>query len=135
MLIFLLFKEQIHSRRWIDSVCVFCILSGKKEERICQKMTIRTTIRKNDCISQSPVSIEFQCWTYFMPSQALKCWLQLVRSNKKCFFLLKPRTLYSRNVILHSWSLQWDKTSYFYYWKTEPSYLEKHLASNEKYWL
>lgn len=36
----------------------FCILSGKKEERICQKMTIRTTIRKNDCISQSPVSIK-----------------------------------------------------------------------------
>uniref|UniRef100_A0A8C3NN21 Uncharacterized protein n=1 Tax=Geospiza parvula TaxID=87175 RepID=A0A8C3NN21_GEOPR len=35
----------------------FCILSGKKEERICQKMTIRTTIRKNDCISQSPVNV------------------------------------------------------------------------------
>ncbi|XP_015484705.1 otogelin-like protein isoform X2 [Parus major] len=30
---------------------------GKKEERICQKMTIRTTIRKNDCISQSPVNV------------------------------------------------------------------------------
>ncbi|XP_069705857.1 otogelin-like protein [Phaenicophaeus curvirostris] len=31
---------------------------GKKEERICQKMTIRTNIRKNGCISQSPVSIK-----------------------------------------------------------------------------
>ncbi|XP_029858738.1 otogelin-like protein isoform X9 [Aquila chrysaetos chrysaetos] len=30
---------------------------GKKEERICQKMTIRTTIRKNDCISQSPINV------------------------------------------------------------------------------
>eukprot|EP00076_Gallus_gallus_P018585 XP_015138776.1 otogelin-like protein isoform X1 [Gallus gallus] len=30
---------------------------GKREERICQKMTIRTTIRKNDCISQSPINV------------------------------------------------------------------------------
>ncbi|KAM6303379.1 otogelin-like protein [Podargus strigoides] len=30
---------------------------GKKEERICQKVTIRTTIRKNDCISQSPINV------------------------------------------------------------------------------
>ncbi|KAM6137254.1 LOW QUALITY PROTEIN: otogelin-like protein [Pterocles gutturalis] len=30
---------------------------GKKEERICQKITIRTTIRKNDCISQSPINV------------------------------------------------------------------------------
>ncbi|XP_064897434.1 otogelin-like protein isoform X2 [Columba livia] len=30
---------------------------GKKEERICQKMTIRTTIRKHDCISQSPINV------------------------------------------------------------------------------
>ncbi|XP_067146027.1 otogelin-like protein [Apteryx mantelli] len=30
---------------------------GKKEERICQKMTIRTTIRKSDCISQSPINV------------------------------------------------------------------------------
>ncbi|KAM9204114.1 LOW QUALITY PROTEIN: otogelin-like protein [Mergus octosetaceus] len=30
---------------------------GKKDERICQKMTIRTTIRKNDCISQSPINV------------------------------------------------------------------------------
>uniref|UniRef100_A0A493SYU7 Otogelin like n=1 Tax=Anas platyrhynchos platyrhynchos TaxID=8840 RepID=A0A493SYU7_ANAPP len=30
---------------------------SKKEERICQKMTIRTTIRKNDCISQSPINV------------------------------------------------------------------------------
>uniref|UniRef100_A0A8C5TC27 Otogelin like n=1 Tax=Malurus cyaneus samueli TaxID=2593467 RepID=A0A8C5TC27_9PASS len=40
-----------------NNSCIFCILSGKKEERICQKMTIRTTIRKNDCISQSPVNV------------------------------------------------------------------------------
>uniref|UniRef100_U3K7E2 Otogelin like n=1 Tax=Ficedula albicollis TaxID=59894 RepID=U3K7E2_FICAL len=36
-----------------DGCCKTC----KKEERICQKMTIRTTIRKNDCISQSPVNV------------------------------------------------------------------------------
>uniref|UniRef100_A0A803XUQ3 Otogelin like n=1 Tax=Meleagris gallopavo TaxID=9103 RepID=A0A803XUQ3_MELGA len=28
-----------------------------REERVCQKMTIRTTIRKNDCISQSPINV------------------------------------------------------------------------------
>uniref|UniRef100_A0A8C4UPX3 Otogelin like n=1 Tax=Falco tinnunculus TaxID=100819 RepID=A0A8C4UPX3_FALTI len=38
-------------------LCIFCIFSGKKEERICQKMTIRTTIRKKDCISQSPINV------------------------------------------------------------------------------
>uniref|UniRef100_A0A8C9ETU5 Otogelin like n=1 Tax=Pavo cristatus TaxID=9049 RepID=A0A8C9ETU5_PAVCR len=37
----------------------------KKEERICQKMTIRTTIRKNDCISQSPVRIKKTFFIYF----------------------------------------------------------------------
>ncbi|OXB73912.1 UNVERIFIED_CONTAM: hypothetical protein H355_008107 [Colinus virginianus] len=37
-----------------DGCCKTC----KKEERICQKMMIRTTIRKNDCISQSPVRIK-----------------------------------------------------------------------------
>ncbi|KFQ95501.1 Otogelin-like, partial [Nipponia nippon] len=36
-----------------DGCCKTC----KKEERICQKMTIRTTIRKNDCISQSPIKV------------------------------------------------------------------------------
>ncbi|XP_054029763.1 otogelin-like protein [Dryobates pubescens] len=36
-----------------DGCCKTC----KKEERICQKMTIRTTIRKSDCISQSPVNV------------------------------------------------------------------------------
>ncbi|XP_054044370.1 otogelin-like protein [Rissa tridactyla] len=36
-----------------DGCCKTC----KKEERICQKMTIRTTIRKNDCISQSPINV------------------------------------------------------------------------------
>lgn len=56
----------------LSQYAFFCILSGKKEERICQKMTIRTTIRKNDCISQSPVSITFQCWAHGMPSQALR---------------------------------------------------------------
>lgn len=62
-LYFYFLKKKTQYRRYIDSVCIFCILSGKKEERICQKMTIRTTIRKNDCISQSPVSIKelFQC--------------------------------------------------------------------------
>ncbi|KAI6079643.1 Otogelin-like protein isoform X2 [Aix galericulata] len=36
-----------------DGCCKTC----KKEERICQKMTIRTTIRKNDCISHSPINV------------------------------------------------------------------------------
>uniref|UniRef100_A0A8B9SAH4 Otogelin like n=1 Tax=Apteryx owenii TaxID=8824 RepID=A0A8B9SAH4_APTOW len=36
-----------------DGCCKTC----KKEERICQKMTIRTTIRKSDCISQSPINV------------------------------------------------------------------------------
>ncbi|XP_064897443.1 otogelin-like protein isoform X3 [Columba livia] len=36
-----------------DGCCKTC----KKEERICQKMTIRTTIRKHDCISQSPINV------------------------------------------------------------------------------
>uniref|UniRef100_G1NF00 Otogelin like n=1 Tax=Meleagris gallopavo TaxID=9103 RepID=G1NF00_MELGA len=36
-----------------DGCCKTC----KKEERVCQKMTIRTTIRKNDCISQSPINV------------------------------------------------------------------------------
>ncbi|XP_065596971.1 otogelin-like protein [Cyrtonyx montezumae] len=36
-----------------DGCCKTC----KKEERICQKMMIRTTIRKNDCISQSPINV------------------------------------------------------------------------------
>ncbi|NWI10836.1 OTOGL protein, partial [Crypturellus soui] len=36
-----------------DGCCKTC----KKEDRICQKMTIRTTIRKSDCISQSPVNV------------------------------------------------------------------------------
>ncbi|NXN87359.1 OTOGL protein, partial [Bombycilla garrulus] len=36
-----------------DGCCKTC----KKDERICQKMTIRTTIRKNDCISQSPINV------------------------------------------------------------------------------
>ncbi|XP_054668775.1 otogelin-like protein [Grus americana] len=36
-----------------DGCCKTC----KKEERICQKMTIRTTIRKNDCISQSLINV------------------------------------------------------------------------------
>uniref|UniRef100_K7G6F8 Otogelin like n=1 Tax=Pelodiscus sinensis TaxID=13735 RepID=K7G6F8_PELSI len=34
-----------------DGCCKTC----KKEERICQKVTVRTTIRKSDCISQRPV--------------------------------------------------------------------------------
>uniref|UniRef100_A0A8C4J0U5 Otogelin like n=1 Tax=Dromaius novaehollandiae TaxID=8790 RepID=A0A8C4J0U5_DRONO len=42
---------------YIHSIYIFCILLGKKEERICQKMTIRTTIRKSDCISQSPINV------------------------------------------------------------------------------
>ncbi|XP_026504731.1 otogelin-like protein [Terrapene carolina triunguis] len=30
---------------------------GRKEERICQKVTVRTTIRKSDCISQRPINV------------------------------------------------------------------------------
>uniref|UniRef100_A0A7M4E6M8 Otogelin like n=1 Tax=Crocodylus porosus TaxID=8502 RepID=A0A7M4E6M8_CROPO len=36
-----------------DGCCKTC----KKEERICQKVTVRTTIRKNDCISQTPINV------------------------------------------------------------------------------
>lgn len=38
-------------------IFIFYALSGKREERICQKIMVRTTVRKEDCISQSPVSI------------------------------------------------------------------------------
>uniref|UniRef100_A0A8D0GHF9 Otogelin like n=1 Tax=Sphenodon punctatus TaxID=8508 RepID=A0A8D0GHF9_SPHPU len=34
-----------------------CIKVCKREERICQKVTVRTTIRKQDCISQSPINV------------------------------------------------------------------------------
>lgn len=73
----------------------FCILSGKKEERICQKMTIRTTIRKNDCISQSPVSIKkiVLFWAYGIPNQVFRNVLCLSTCNKKCCYLLKSRPL------------------------------------------
>ncbi|XP_073476350.1 otogelin-like protein [Aquarana catesbeiana] len=30
---------------------------GTKEEKICQKVAIRTTIRKSDCISQNPITV------------------------------------------------------------------------------
>uniref|UniRef100_A0A8C3RTT7 Otogelin like n=1 Tax=Chelydra serpentina TaxID=8475 RepID=A0A8C3RTT7_CHESE len=36
-----------------DGCCKTC----KKEERICQKVTVRTTIRKSDCISQRPINV------------------------------------------------------------------------------
>eukprot|EP00079_Xenopus_tropicalis_P034360 XP_017948131.1 PREDICTED: otogelin-like protein [Xenopus tropicalis] len=36
-----------------DGCCKIC----SKEERICQKVAVRTTIRKSDCFSQSPVTI------------------------------------------------------------------------------
>ncbi|XP_074859807.1 otogelin-like protein [Carettochelys insculpta] len=36
-----------------DGCCKTC----KKEERICQKVTVRTTLRKSDCISQRPINV------------------------------------------------------------------------------
>ncbi|KAH0616709.1 hypothetical protein JD844_028040 [Phrynosoma platyrhinos] len=36
-----------------DGCCKTC----KKDDRICQKVTVRTTIRKHDCISQSPINM------------------------------------------------------------------------------
>ncbi|XP_077195020.1 otogelin-like protein isoform X3 [Paroedura picta] len=30
---------------------------GKRDERICQKVTVRTTIRKHDCVSRSPINV------------------------------------------------------------------------------
>uniref|UniRef100_A0A670JY36 Otogelin like n=1 Tax=Podarcis muralis TaxID=64176 RepID=A0A670JY36_PODMU len=30
---------------------------GKRDEKICQKVTVRTTIRKHDCISRSPINV------------------------------------------------------------------------------
>uniref|UniRef100_F7BDM2 Otogelin-like 2 n=1 Tax=Xenopus tropicalis TaxID=8364 RepID=F7BDM2_XENTR len=41
-----------------DSDCLkVCVKKCSKEERICQKVAVRTTIRKSDCFSQSPVTI------------------------------------------------------------------------------
>ncbi|XP_039218871.1 otogelin-like protein [Crotalus tigris] len=34
-----------------------CCKTCKREERICQKIIVRTTVRKEDCISQSPISV------------------------------------------------------------------------------
>ncbi|XP_075456632.1 otogelin-like protein isoform X2 [Ascaphus truei] len=36
-----------------DGCCKICT----KEEKICQKVAVRTTIRKHDCISQSPITV------------------------------------------------------------------------------
>ncbi|KAM8971994.1 otogelin-like protein [Pelodytes ibericus] len=36
-----------------DGCCKICT----KEERICQKVAVRTTIRKSDCMSQSPITV------------------------------------------------------------------------------
>ncbi|PIO37699.1 hypothetical protein AB205_0041540 [Aquarana catesbeiana] len=36
-----------------DGCCKICT----KEEKICQKVAIRTTIRKSDCISQNPITV------------------------------------------------------------------------------
>ncbi|XP_062991057.1 otogelin-like protein [Elgaria multicarinata webbii] len=36
-----------------DGCCKTC----KRDERICQKVTVRTTIRKHDCISRSPINV------------------------------------------------------------------------------
>ncbi|XP_069485429.1 otogelin-like protein [Ambystoma mexicanum] len=36
-----------------DGCCKIC----KQEERICQKVLVRTTIRKHDCISQTPINV------------------------------------------------------------------------------
>ncbi|XP_061495635.1 otogelin-like protein [Rhineura floridana] len=36
-----------------DGCCKMC----KRDERICQKVTVRTTIRKHDCISRSPINM------------------------------------------------------------------------------
>ncbi|XP_029452978.1 otogelin-like protein [Rhinatrema bivittatum] len=34
-----------------------CCKTCKQEEKICQKVIIRTTIRKQDCVSQSPINV------------------------------------------------------------------------------
>ncbi|XP_068132978.1 otogelin-like protein isoform X2 [Hyperolius riggenbachi] len=36
-----------------DGCCKIC----SKEEKICQKVAVRTTIRKSDCMSQSPITV------------------------------------------------------------------------------
>uniref|UniRef100_A0A670YLF4 Otogelin like n=1 Tax=Pseudonaja textilis TaxID=8673 RepID=A0A670YLF4_PSETE len=36
-----------------NGCCKIC----KRDERICQKIMVRTTVRKEDCISQSPISV------------------------------------------------------------------------------
>ncbi|XP_053262546.1 otogelin-like protein [Podarcis raffonei] len=34
-----------------------CCRTCKRDEKICQKVTVRTTIRKHDCISRSPINV------------------------------------------------------------------------------
>ncbi|XP_032077067.1 otogelin-like protein [Thamnophis elegans] len=34
-----------------------CCKTCKRDERICQKIMVRTTVRKEDCVSQSPISV------------------------------------------------------------------------------
>ncbi|XP_054843735.1 otogelin-like protein [Eublepharis macularius] len=36
-----------------DGCCKTC----KRDERICQKVTVRTTVRKHDCMSRSPINV------------------------------------------------------------------------------
>ncbi|KAM6437973.1 otogelin-like protein [Liasis olivaceus] len=34
-----------------------CCKTCKRDERICQKIMVRTTVRKHDCVSQSPINV------------------------------------------------------------------------------
>lgn len=45
--------------------CPFNNISGKEDGKSCQKVTVRMTIRKNDCRSNRPVCYPFRCF----PSQ------------------------------------------------------------------
>lgn len=51
----------------------FYTLSGKREERICQKVIIKSVIRRQDCASHSSVSGEHHLFIKGMcPSQSAR---------------------------------------------------------------
>lgn len=65
-------------------------------------MTIRTTIRKNDCISQSPVSIKDLCLMLVLwhNKSSIKKWVIAINKQQKMLLSSQKQTFDPRNVIL-----------------------------------
>lgn len=65
-------------------------------------MTIRTTIRKNDCISQSPVSIKDLCFMLGLwhTTSSTKKWVIAISKQQKMLESSQKQTFDRRNVIL-----------------------------------